>query len=326
MSQETCRNIISSIISVGDEGRQGVSAAFAGTPFSLSSRRKKREFFYFMRKTIKKLLAGVLVAVCITALFAGCVIETPEQAAQNAAGNSYSTASSSENSANTSDSSQSESSESSASSTSSKEADKTASESKADTEKQESASSSSEKNNGSSSEKESASSASSKGSQSSSKPKATAKPSGGNSGGNSQSSQPEEDTLTCTLSVTCKTVLDNLELLDPTKKNCIGNNGVIYAKKTVSFEEGETVFDVLSREMQKNGIHMESSLNPVYNSRYIEGINNLYEFDCGEGSGWMYRVNGVFPNYGCSQYQVEDGDTIEWLYTCDLGVDLGRNY
>lgn len=280
-----------------------------------------------MRKTIKKLLAGVLVAVCMTALFAGCVIETPEQAAQNAAGSSYSTASSSENSANTSESSQSESSESSASSTSSKEADKTASESKADTEKQESASSSSEKNNGSTSEKESASSASSKGSQSSSKPKATAKPSGGSgSSGNSQSSQPEEDTLTCTLSVTCKTVLDNLEFLDPAKKNCIGDNGVIYAKKTVSFEEGETVFDVLNREMKKNGIHMDFSFSPVYNSRYIEGINNLYEFDCGEGSGWMYRVNGVFPNYGCSQYQVEDGDTIEWLYTCDLGVDLGRNY
>lgn len=275
-----------------------------------------------MRKTIKKLLAGVLVAVCMTALFAGCVIETPEQAARNAAGNSYSTASSSENSANTSDSSPSESSESSASSTSSEKADKTTSESKADTEKQESASSSSEKSNGSSSEKESASSASS-----SSKPKATAKPSGGSgSGGNSQSSQPEEDTLTCTLSVTCKTVLDNLEFLDPTRKDCIGDNGVIYATKTVSFEEGETVFDVLEREMQKNGIHMESSFNPVFNSRYIEGINNLYEFNCGSGSGWMYRVNGVFPNYGCSQYQVEDGDTIEWLYTCDLGVDLGRNY
>lgn len=280
-----------------------------------------------MRKTIKKLLAGVLVAVCMTALFAGCVIETPEQAARNAAGSSYSTASSSENSANTSDSSQSESSESSASSTSSKEADKTASESKADTEKQKSASSSSEKSNGSSSEKESSSSASSKGSQSSSKPKATAKPSGGSgSSGNSQSSQPEEDTLTCTLSVTCKTVLDNLEFLDPAKKNCIGDNGVIYAKKTVSFEEGETVFDVLNREMKKNGIHMHFSFSPVYNSRYIKGINNLYEFNCGSGSGWMYRVNGVFPNYGCSQYQVEDGDTIEWLYTCDLGVDLGRNY
>ena len=278
-----------------------------------------------MRKTVKKLLAGVLVAVCMTALFAGCVIETPEQAARNAAGSSYSTASSSENSANTSDSSQSESSESSASSTSSEEADKTTSESKADTEKQESASSSSEKSNGSSSEKESASSASSKGSQSSSKPKATAKPSGG-SGSSGGNSQPEEDTLTCTLSVTCKTVLDNLELLDPAKKNCIGDNGVIYAKKTVSFEEGETVFDVLNREMKKNGIHMAFSFNPVFNSRYIEGINNLYEFDCGEGSGWMYRVNGVFPNYGCSQYQVKDGDTIEWLYTCDLGVDLGRNY
>ena len=43
---------------------------------------------------------------------------------------------------------------------------------------------------------------------------------------------------------------------------------------------------------------------------YIEGINNLYEFDCGEQSGWMYSVNGWFPNYGCSRYQLKDGDVV----------------
>ena len=62
----------------------------------------------------------------------------------------------------------------------------------------------------------------------------------------------------------------------------------------------------------------------MYNSHYIEGINNLYEFDCGELSGWMYSVNGWYPNYGCSRYQVQDGDVIEWHYTCDLGEDLGQ--
>ena len=61
----------------------------------------------------------------------------------------------------------------------------------------------------------------------------------------------------------------------------------------------------------------------MYNSAYIEGINNLYEFDCGELSGWMYKVNGWFPNYGCSRYQLKEGDVIEWVYTCDLGVDVG---
>ncbi len=37
----------------------------------------------------------------------------------------------------------------------------------------------------------------------------------------------------------------------------------------------------------------------------------------------MYRVNGWFPNYGCSRYAVQAGDVIEWMYTCDLGSDVG---
>ncbi len=43
----------------------------------------------------------------------------------------------------------------------------------------------------------------------------------------------------------------------------------------------------------------------MYNSYYVEGIGNLYEFDCGKESGWMYKVNGRFPNYGCSSYTPE---------------------
>ena len=67
------------------------------------------------------------------------------------------------------------------------------------------------------------------------------------------------------------------------------------------------MFNVLQREMRKAGIHMEFEDTPMYNSAYIEGINNLYEFDCGELSGWMYKVNGWFPNYGCSRYQLKGG-------------------
>lgn len=70
---------------------------------------------------------------------------------------------------------------------------------------------------------------------------------------------------------------------------------------------------------------MESSYTPIYDSAYIEGINQIYEFDCGSESGWMYKVNGWFPNYGCSQYKVSDGDNIAWVYTCDLGTDVGDN-
>ena len=68
---------------------------------------------------------------------------------------------------------------------------------------------------------------------------------------------------------------------------------------------------------------MEFVNTPIYNSAYIEGINNLYEFDAGELSGWMYCVNGEFPNYGSSGYKVKPGDKIEWHYSCDLGRDVG---
>ena len=77
---------------------------------------------------------------------------------------------------------------------------------------------------------------------------------------------------------------------------------------TVTFTEGESVFDVLRRVCRDNGIHMEFKSTPAYNSAYIEGIGNLYEFDAGELSGWMYSVNGWFPNYGCSRYQLQSGD------------------
>lgn len=131
-------------------------------------------------------------------------------------------------------------------------------------------------------------------------------------------------TYTCTFSIECSTILNNLDQLDPDKLEMVPSNGVILATTTVTFYEGESVFDVLQRVCKEKDIHLESSWTPIYNSAYIEGIHNLYEFDCGSLSGWMYRVNGWYPNYGCSRYQLQDGDVVEWRYTCDLGNDVGR--
>jgi hypothetical protein len=130
----------------------------------------------------------------------------------------------------------------------------------------------------------------------------------------------------CTLSIRCDTLLqpaNYAEAKSNGKAEMIPSNGVIYATKSVEFYEGESVFDVLLREVQGSKIHMEFVMTPIYNSNYIEGIHNLYEFDGGALSGWMYKVNGWFPNYGCSRYQLKEGDVIEWAYTCDLGRDVG---
>ena len=40
----------------------------------------------------------------------------------------------------------------------------------------------------------------------------------------------------------------------------------------------------------------------------------------------MYRVDGVYPHYGCSSYVLRDGQVVEWVYTCDLGRDVGADW
>ena len=130
----------------------------------------------------------------------------------------------------------------------------------------------------------------------------------------------------CTLYIDCKTILRNVADLDPDKLELVPEDGVILDTVTVGFEEGDSVYDILLRELRARGIHIESTFTPVYNSAYVEGINNLYEFDCGPMSGWEYRVNGEFLNYGCSQYFPKEGDEICFLYTCDLGADIGNGY
>lgn len=149
--------------------------------------------------------------------------------------------------------------------------------------------------------------------------------------GKPQPVEPQEqeivdNTLKCTFSISCATVLDNMDKLDKSKKEIIPDDGWILKPVTVTFNEGESVFDVLKQVCKDNKIQLEFSLTPIYNSAYIEGINNLYEFDCGSLSGWTYKVNDWFPNYGCSRYEVKNGDVIEWHFTCNNGADVGKNY
>ncbi len=143
--------------------------------------------------------------------------------------------------------------------------------------------------------------------------------------------EPQDVTIgstayTCTISISCSTINDNMDLCDPAKKDLVPVDGWILRPTTVTFYEGESVFNVLQRVCKQKKIHMEFENAPIYNSAYIEGINNLYEFDVGELSGWMYKVNEWFPNYGCSRYALKDGDVICWVYTCDLGNDIGGGY
>ena len=130
-------------------------------------------------------------------------------------------------------------------------------------------------------------------------------------------------TCTCTFSIECATIINNLNKLEPEKLDILPSNGMILTAQTVTFQEGESVYDVLQRICKEKKIHLEATWTPMYNSAYVEGIHNLYEFDCGSGSGWMYCVDDWYPNYGCSRYLLKQGQVVEWRYTCDLGKDIG---
>ena len=125
----------------------------------------------------------------------------------------------------------------------------------------------------------------------------------------------ESSTLSCTLYVECRMALDNMDRLSEDKRSAVPKSGVIFGPRTVTFSEGENVYDVLSREMRNAGIPFDSDGYTKYSSAYVRGINNLYEFDCGKSSGWIYLVNGKMPNFGCSRYVLSGGDEVHWKYS-----------
>ena len=129
--------------------------------------------------------------------------------------------------------------------------------------------------------------------------------------------------LTCTLEIRCDTLLDSLDKLPAEKHGLVPENGVLFPVTEVEFTGGASVFDVFRQVLREEKLHFEYVDASAYDSVYIEGIGNIYEFDCGSQSGWMFSVNGVYPGLGCSSYTLADGDAIVFSYTCDLGADLG---
>ncbi|MEK3702262.1 DUF4430 domain-containing protein [Paenibacillus sp. FSL R10-2199] len=98
-------------------------------------------------------------------------------------------------------------------------------------------------------------------------------------------------------------------------------HGVILAPAAYEIEKNETALELLGRITRQHKIQMEYQGSKTF--AYVEGIDNLYEYDHGAESGWMYKVNGEFPSKASGSWVMKPGDTVEWLYTLDLGKDIG---
>ncbi len=142
----------------------------------------------------------------------------------------------------------------------------------------------------------------------------------------------------CTVRIECNTIYDNIGSFNSSKKSFLPTSGIILNDAQVSLNGGESAFDVIKKACEENvctdnckyckaaGVQIEYTYTPTFNNYYIEGIHQIYEKDCGTQSGWMYSVNGKFPDTGTSSYTVSPGDVIVFSFTCNMGEDIGNSY
>lgn len=135
----------------------------------------------------------------------------------------------------------------------------------------------------------------------------------------------KKDSKTVTMTIECSTILDNMDKLDSNLVKYVPKDGIILEETEFVLNNNDTVFDILDRVTRYKKIQMEyqGAEKNSYGTAYVEGINYLYEYSCGELSGWTFSVNNKSFQEGSSLYKLKDGDKIVWSYTCDLGRDVG---
>ena len=121
----------------------------------------------------------------------------------------------------------------------------------------------------------------------------------------------------CSLSISCSDILKNKDKFSAEQLSVVPKDGLIYQASSLPFKDGETVYDVLVRELKAKNINVDHATSPLYGAIYINGIDNIYEKGFGSSSGWLYAVNGKQPPVGCSSYKLKSGDKIQWIYACN---------
>ncbi|WP_026896303.1 S-layer homology domain-containing protein [Clostridiisalibacter paucivorans] len=99
-----------------------------------------------------------------------------------------------------------------------------------------------------------------------------------------------------------------------------GYKGRILSRTKVEIQKDDTVITLTKRVLRANNIDYQQR------SGYIASIDGQAEMDKGSKSGWMFSINGEFPNVGADSVNLRDGDYIKWLYTTNLGEDIGNPY
>ncbi len=134
-------------------------------------------------------------------------------------------------------------------------------------------------------------------------------------------SLPEGD-ITVTVLAECSAALDNMESIDErvNTADVIPADGVVIAYCEVPLPEGATAFEALTLAARQQQVRVDGS-GTVYGV-YVSAIGHIAEFGFGNMSGWLYSVNGEYPEVSCGEYRLHDGDAVEFHYTCGYGAGM----
>lgn len=127
-----------------------------------------------------------------------------------------------------------------------------------------------------------------------------------------------ENGITVRVGAECTSVLERLGDIDESVNplSVIPEDGIILPLEEISLPEGATAFDALIEAARSRRIRVDYTGSSY--GVYVRGIGFVYEFGFGSESGWTYRVNGSVPQMSAGAYEVSDGDTVEFIYTCEL--------
>lgn len=136
-------------------------------------------------------------------------------------------------------------------------------------------------------------------------------------------SQQQPGGMTVTVSADCTAALRHMGDIDPeiNPPEVVPQDGRILEEYTVDIPEGSSAFDALIAAARENQVRVDYT-GSTYGV-YVRGIGHIYEFGFGQLSGWLYCVNGEYPEVSASELILSEGDRVEFVYTCDLGMEQG---
>lgn len=126
--------------------------------------------------------------------------------------------------------------------------------------------------------------------------------------------RPDTKEITVFLTVTCEEAAKQGELPEGWPEN-----GTMISQAAYSVPQGTTALELLQKAMREQKLPVELA------DGYVKGICSLYEGDRGTASGWLFYINGVLPSVGAGDCVLQEEDTVEWFYLCDMNMFFAEN-